>query len=245
MSAPKQATGDDPLVLIGASAVCSLGLSLAETMVAVHAGCRRLEHDEAYPSAADGHATRLAKLTVLDDALPPWQRVAALGSDTIRQAHAVLSEQYPTLVTDVADLPVLMSLPPSRPSLDDETVGIIAGTMAQALPAQSSLTGYCQHAHTGFIDLLAQAEELLREGKARACLVVGADSGIDLDYVHWLETLTRLKSPSQPFGFSPGEGAACCVVTLASVLADEGASAAPDAATDAATSDTADQGVPL
>src|SRR5262249_53154256 len=48
---------------------------------------------------------------------------------------------------------------------------------------------------------------ILREGRADACLVGGAESYLDPDTIAWLDRSGLLRSEKNPWGFTPGEAA--------------------------------------
>jgi len=62
------------------------------------------------------------------------------------------------------------------------------------------------------LQLLDLAARELTDGAVDVAVVGGIDSLIDDDYLQWLATLRRLKTPGQPVGLQPGEGAAFVVV---------------------------------
>jgi 3-oxoacyl-[acyl-carrier-protein] synthase I len=214
----------DPLALIGIGALCAIGTTPAEILTAAHGGCRRFQLDRRYPQRRDGAPIPLARLALLDDSLATWERIAALGAASAAQAMQVLSSRVEPDDLPRLRIPVLVSLPPERPGLSNDIVGVAAAAIIDSVAqADRTLSGYVQQGHDGFLQLLQTAQTLLREGKADCCLVGGADSAVDLDYLHWLEGLDRLKSPQQAFGLMPGEGAAFCAVTLASRVRDAAA----------------------
>ncbi|MDY6993602.1 MAG: beta-ketoacyl synthase N-terminal-like domain-containing protein, partial [Pseudomonadota bacterium] len=64
----------------------------------------------------------------------------------------------------------------------------------------------------GGLAALQHAIHLLRERHAPVCLIGGVDSYKDIDTLHWLESLDRLKRDHQPHGFIPGEGSGFVLV---------------------------------
>lgn len=216
------------LALYAPGAVCALGTDPVEISVAVRAGCRRFERDPQFPGRRDGAPITLSRLALIDDTLSPWERIVALGRNAAGQAMGQWAEQQRAKGQAPLPVPVLISMPPARPGLSDETVGIAAGAILSALPlACPARSGYAQHGHDGFLIVLEMARKLLVGGQADCCIVGGVDSAADIDYLHWLEAQNRLKSSRQPFGLMPGEGAAFCAVRLASSLTPGMAATAP------------------
>lgn len=65
-----------------------------------------------------------------------------------------------------------------------------------------------------FLESLRDAENLLRAGRVRRCLVGAVDSWLDPGTLAALDRFRVLKTPGQPHGFMPGEGAAFFWVEL-------------------------------
>lgn len=212
----------DPLLLFAPGALCAIGTDPLEIAVAVSADCRRFERQRRFPRYRDGDPIVVAGLSLLDDALAPWERMAELGAQAARQSMDAslrewLNEGGQGGGSRPRPVPVLLSMPPTRPGLSDETVAVAAASIIAAVPnACDRHSGYNQCGHDGFMAMLDSARSLLQADAADYCLVGGTDCGLDLDYLHWLERLDRLKGRHQAFGLMPGEGAAFCAATLAS-----------------------------
>src|SRR5262249_2650737 len=67
--------------------------------------------------------------------------------------------------------------------------------------------------HAGGVLALERAARQLVRGEAELCLVGAADSCIGVDSLEVIDHTGRLHSVSQRWGFTPGEGAAFCLVT--------------------------------
>lgn len=65
-----------------------------------------------------------------------------------------------------------------------------------------------------FLESLRDAENLLRAGRVRRCLVGTVDSWLDSGTLAALDRFRVLKTPGRPHGFMPGEGAAFFWVEL-------------------------------
>jgi 3-oxoacyl-[acyl-carrier-protein] synthase-1 len=69
---------------------------------------------------------------------------------------------------------------------------------------------------TGVVSTLAQAGELLEEGRVSRCIVGGVDSLLEPQWLHAYEELGVLKTPVRPIGLMPGEAAAFLLVETVS-----------------------------
>jgi 3-oxoacyl-[acyl-carrier-protein] synthase-1 len=65
--------------------------------------------------------------------------------------------------------------------------------------------------NTGHAALVC-ANKMIRDKKTPVCLVGGVESYMDIDSLHWLEALGRLKGEEFPNGFIAGEGAGFLLV---------------------------------
>lgn len=221
-------TERERLVLFAPGAVCALGTHPAEIAITVRAGCRRFDRARNLPRHRDGAPAVVARLSLLDDTLTGAQRMLALGHAAAAQSLARLSKALATANRPQPLIPVLMSMPPSRPGLSTETIEQIVHSLLDRLTSVSPQESrYFQLGHDGFIAALQHAAMLLHAHQADYCLVGGLDSAADLDYLHWLETLGRLKSDENPFGLMPGEGAAFFVMARQSSVRALGNTAGP------------------
>jgi 3-oxoacyl-[acyl-carrier-protein] synthase-1 len=62
--------------------------------------------------------------------------------------------------------------------------------------------------NAGGLACLHHGAQMIRSGKAAACLIGGVESYLNIDTLHWLEAQDRLLWDEQPHGLIPGEGAA-------------------------------------
>ncbi|WP_412068652.1 hypothetical protein [Rubrivirga sp. IMCC43871] len=86
--------------------------------------------------------------------------------------------------------------------------GLSAG--ARAAPARVRFDGAA-----GAAVALTQAQQIVREGRAPACVVGGIDARADLRWLDALHTLGWLATPAEPTGLTPGEAAAFVCVEAA------------------------------
>jgi 3-oxoacyl-[acyl-carrier-protein] synthase-1 len=203
-----------PLALVGVGAQGPLGLAPEPIAAAVRAGLKRFRETRWLPRAADGSPTTVSLLSTLEPAWGSAERMRRLGIAAALQALAPLAPVWPA----EARLPVLISVPPRRPGLEEGAGARIVAEIMGALPIRPDprLGGMYEGADGG-LAALAYAAALVAEGRAEVCLVGGVDSLRDIELLHWLEGLGRLKGPEAPCGLVPGEGAAFLLVCAPSL----------------------------
>ena len=76
--------------------------------------------------------------------------------------------------------------------------------------------------NSGGIIALSKSIALLREERAKFCIVGGVDSLVEYPALAWLEEASRLKTDDRPHGFIPGEAAAFLVLELDSTAKQRG-----------------------
>ncbi|PCE33259.1 hypothetical protein [Burkholderia ubonensis] len=207
----------------GFGGVTSAGLTAAQTVNAVLAGCPRLAHSRRHPSARTGEDIKVARLMCLDDAMSIEERIVALGRHALKEALDASRETLDAVPATRSRVPVLLALPPHRVGLASQAARRMAGEICDAHDGiDKAASRIFDTGHAGFLAALAAAGRLIRTRRYDACVVGSADSLADLDYLHWLEQSRRLKAPDAPFGFSAGEGAAFAVVHRADARADAG-----------------------
>lgn len=67
--------------------------------------------------------------------------------------------------------------------------------------------------HAGGLIAMLHARDALIKGKARICLVGGADSYLEPETLEWLDELEQLHSEGNIYGFCPGEAAGFCLMS--------------------------------
>jgi 3-oxoacyl-[acyl-carrier-protein] synthase-1 len=209
----------DDLIFAGIGASTSIGLSLAENNTSLLAGITRFRMDKRRRAVKDGTPIQLAKLDTLDEELSVLDRMKVLGKWAFMDAISNAIDTYHLDLNRLPPIPVLLSIPPARPGLSKEQVQALAQEICGWLPNHSTKDcAVVDGGHAGFIQAIAQADLLIKKGVAKLCVVGAIDSAIDLEYLHWLERLGRLKGQQMPNGLIPGEGAAFALVARAATV---------------------------
>lgn len=199
-------------VVVGMGAQSSVGLHPSAIAAAVRAGVDRFAESSWLLHRSDGSPMVLALLETLDLWMPAFDRMRQLAAAAAGQALAPLLERHPWPAG--LGLPVLLSVPPVRPAFAESDRLRLAREIAGALPvpADRRRTGLFDTGHEGGIAALARAIDLVSRDEVELCLVGGVDSCRDIELLHWLERMGRLKGEDAPSGLLPGEAAAFLLV---------------------------------
>lgn len=210
--APGVQSGLAPIQLVGMGALAPVGLEPRAIAAAVRAGLSRFAESEWLLRKRDGEPIRVSLLATLEFRLSARERMRQLAIDAGVQAIAPLVQgsRWPA----GASIPMVLSVPPRRPGLEAGDGATLAREIMSALPLppDKRLSGVFDTGREGGLAALSYAAGLFATRKAEVCLVGGIDSPRDVELLHWLEGLGRLKDEETPSGFIPGEGAAFLLV---------------------------------
>lgn len=198
------------IYIVGAGAQTSVGRSVLAAAAAVR--CNLASFSE-HPFVIDKHGEPMvvARADWLDETLPLADRIVALAVDAAQEALHPLAAQLPALrrqmrvhlALSAENLPD----PVRRKNVLDRFAAGVGFTPADP-PIELVADG-----HAGGLLALENACRQLRQGEASLCLVGGADSWLDPERLEAIDFAGRLHSVNYSRGFTPGEGAGCCLVT--------------------------------
>ena len=211
MSAPE-------IVIASAGVVTPIGLSLAETAASARARVARIREiewrdrrfepfivgtvpDDGLPDLADGLAE-----------LPLQYREARM----LRMAHVALEETLAPLKGKAGPVPLLLGLPEQHTTLPLQPKAFLAHLDVQVpgmLDIERSVA--VSRGRAGGLMALREAAARLSRGDASFVLVGGVDSLVDLYVLGTLDLQGRIRNEVNSDGFSPSEGAAFLLLSLA------------------------------
>ena len=210
---------DDAIVIVGIGAQTSLGRDVVSSVGAIRAGlCALAEH----PFMIDryGEPMVVARAEWLDASMPVVERVAAMTADAVAEAIAPLQA-----TPSSSRGSIVLQLASSAEHLPSEGHrSKIAGVCIEHLRSVGAVSGahWSFDGHAAGLFALEQAIAKLRGGEATLAVVVGADSWLDPQRLESIDYSDRLHSCNRSWGFSPGEGACCCVVARARIARELG-----------------------
>jgi 3-oxoacyl-[acyl-carrier-protein] synthase-1 len=208
-------SGTGQLVVTGVSAVTAVGANAEQTCASVRAGLSGLsEHAFFAPTTRDPEWDDEEPLLVgtvrgVDPSLPGPARLVELAILALRELGSKGLARR-----DLARTALLVALPLPDAAVAGWQLGqhfVPAFCRRSGLVAFAS-TFVTQSGHTGIVELLPRAEELLAKREVDRCVLLGVDSYLAQDRLEALDAGFRLKSVRAVDGFIPGEGAAALLV---------------------------------
>lgn len=234
----------DAVCITGLGMVASLGYDVATVCAAARAGIVRPAELDYFPvrSPEDGEIAGVIghpvpELTRGFEGFARLLRIAQAGlADLQRQApHAPWISARTAFYLSLADPRreytglALIQDEESRQGREeeaqeaeqespDEDMGLpLLQTAAQLTgwPGESFLRFVTTSGHTGAAEAICEACKDLHEGRVEAAIIGGVDSLLEEDTLVWLESTSRLKTPSVPAGLQPGEAGAFLLLETA------------------------------
>lgn len=217
------------LYVTGMGMVASLGFDVATCCAAARAGLSRAQPFAAYPintGTNEDEGLTCHSVPIATEGFEGDLRLLRLATMALRDLD--LREPW---LKDTARSSCYLSLPPQQrvPSSPSNPAASVpqsepadAWDRAQSLWLRAAaplkwravppLRHLATSGHTGFLRALEQASCDLLAGLVDVAVVGGVDSLIDIEFLGWLESTRRLKTPDAPAGLQPGEAAAFLVL---------------------------------
>ena len=208
MSNPVEKPLAGSLSILSAGACTPAGLTLNANVASFRAGLNNFARSAYFRDQRSGANFTLSCLDSIRDTTAA-QRMRFSALKAAGEACGSLA------VASHLNAGLLLAAPEDRPGFSSQ----LARELAQAIVAQVPLSISKQHCviqqggNAGLMLLLRTAHQLLSARDLDVCLLGGADSYIQIEALHWLENSGRLRSPEQPNGLIPGEGAAFLVLS--------------------------------
>ena len=213
------------LVIASAGVVTPIGLSLAETAASARARVARIREIE----WRDRRFEPFIVGTVPDDGLPDLaEGLAELPlqyreARMLRLAHVALEEALAPLQGKAAPVPLLLGLPEQHTTVPLSPKKFLMHLDMQvpgALDVERSMA--VSRGRAGGLMALREAAGRLARGDSPFVLVGGVDCLVDLYVLGTLDLQGRIRNEVNSDGFSPSEGAAFLLLSLASTAQAHG-----------------------
>ena len=213
------------VVVVSAGAVSPIGLSLGETAASARARLARLREiewrDRRFQPFIVG-AVPDDGLFELDSELST-QHLQYREARMLRLAHVALEQVLKPMAGYETPIPLLLAMPEHH-----TTKPIDPKTFLSRFAKQTKVTFdlprsiAAPNGRAAGLMAFRRATALLEAKEAEFVLVGGVDSLIDLYVLGTLDMQGRIRNEVNSDGFSPGEGAAFLMLTLASTAAKKG-----------------------
>ena len=213
------------IVIASAGVVSPIGLSLAETAAAARSRTARLREiawlDRRFEPFIVGTVpdNGLPELAAPLAELPLQYREARM----LRLAHVALEEALAPLQPALGRVPLLLGLPEQHTTLPIDPQAFIARLNVQ-LPDRLDVARSvaAPRGRAAALMALREATARLARGDSEFVLVGGVDCLVDLYVLGTLDLQGRIRNEVNSDGFSPSEGAAFLLLSLASTARTHG-----------------------
>jgi 3-oxoacyl-[acyl-carrier-protein] synthase I len=212
------------VVVVSVGAVSPIGLSLAETAASARARVARLREIE----WRDRRFQPFIVGTVPDDGLPKLapellkQYLQYREARMLRLAHVALDEVFKPMTSYETPIPLLLALPEHHTTKPIDSKTFLTRLVQQTkAPLDLPHSVAVPNGRAAGLMAIQQAMTLLKTNKAEFVLIGGVDSLIDLYVLGTLDMQQRIRNEVTSDGFSPSEGAAVLLLTLANTAAKQ------------------------
>jgi len=208
---------DDAIYIVGAGAQTPLGRSVLSGAAAVRCGISAVAE---HPYMIDRHGEPMvvARAPWLNDSVALEERVVTLAVDAAREAIHPIAGRFDSVRRHIHVHVALSAENLADPCQRQRVLDRFAtATDLTAETARGAQIECVVDGHAGGLLALERAARQLVRGDAELCLVGAADSWLDVDRLEHLDYSGRMHSLNDRWGFTPGEGAAFCLVTTGTV----------------------------
>lgn len=201
-------SGGDAIVVIGVGGRTPLGFSAVSSAAAVRAGISGIQ-DHPFMIDRFGERMKVTRDTGIDVGLSGPDRLAEIAIMAALDALAPLKQPG-----HAAPISFILSTGEPRPGQAGDFAAKVYALLRTRLAREVTLEGGGSNAggHAGGLLAIYHACNRLREGRAKFCLVGGADSYLEPETLEWLDENEQLHSEGNMHGFCPGEAAGFCLL---------------------------------
>lgn len=216
------------MIICGAGMVSSLGPDALTGCAAARAGLNRISYldnyqvwnpDENKLEPARGH--KIPDIMEGFSGLGRLVRLSVAGINDLLRGSPIDHWDSTGLFIGLSDRSILTSKAEQAPDETSESIQaellefqkICEARLVDMIGRSSdgmilpSLAKLFWGSSTATLQAVIQAAEYLKSGQLRRCIVGGVDTLIDFECLDALNSLALLKTPTNPFGIIPGEGA--------------------------------------
>ena len=214
------AQAKENVVMTGIGMVTPVGHDSVMAPAAVWAGISRFGEVPAFVTNKGAKSVG-SFVNGITDERSGSDRLLSMAIPALQEALFMAEEFYEDL--DMSGGKLFLSLGAAeRPAYEDfdkdDLQTLMELAQAEGLPSPEII----REGHSGGIIALSKSILLLREKRAKFCIVGGMDSLVEYPALAWLEEASRLKTDDRPHGFIPGEAAAFLILELESTAKQRG-----------------------
>lgn len=191
--------------IANSGATTAIGLSAPATAAAARAGIAGF-HEHPFMINRDGEPYVLATVPSVDPTITGVERYRRLVSPAFLEAMEPLSR----MKLEPIDISIILGLPEKRPGVPSDLAERLTEHLHSINPKNCRIREIksAYRGHAAGLMALRSASKLLMAGSNQFCLIGGVDTYIDPDALDWIEGNDQLHTPSNAWGFMPGEASA-------------------------------------
>ncbi len=195
--------------IVGMGALTSIGLDAASTAAAVEAGISGFD-DHPYMINQEGDPFVVAMVPTIKEDVFGTQRFADLAIPAIDEVLLVIEDRS----IDITRIAIVFGLPEPRKGLPDDLPKQMIAKFKQIGREDSFIKDILvvSGGHSAGLMALEKGRDLILDGSREFCIVGGVDSYIEPDTLDWIEDNEQLHTPTNAWGFIPGEAAGFCLI---------------------------------
>lgn len=212
---------NERVVITGVGMVTPVGHDSIMAPASINAGISRFNEIPDFVTKKGAASVGSFAYGITDDRSGS-DRLLSMAIPAAQEALFMAEEFYDDL--NIPEGVLFLSLSPKeRPTYEefdqDDTRDLLELAEIEAISSVEII----KEGHSGGVIALSKSIFLLRQKKAKVCIVGGVDSLVEYPTLAWLEENRRLKTDDRPYGFIPGESAAFLVLELESTAMQRGA----------------------
>lgn len=212
---------DEKVVISGIGMVTPVGHDSVMAPAAINTGISRFNEIPDFVTQKGATSVGSFVYGITDDRSGS-DRLLSMAIPAAQEALFMAEEFYDDL--NIPEGILFLSLSPKeRPTYEDFDQDDMKDFLELSQIEEISSVEIVKEGHSGGVIALSKSMSLLRERKAKVCIIGGVDSLVEYPALAWLEENRRLKTDDRPHGFIPGESAAFLVLELESTAMQRGA----------------------
>ena len=195
--------------IVGIGALTSVGLNAPAAAAAVRAGISGFA-DHPYMINQEGDPYVVAMVPGVNEGTLGTQRYIDLALPAIKEALYPLNNLH----INFGQISVIIGLPEARQGLPDDLQKKLADRVKEIGSERFFIKDVSTilKGHSAGLMALEKGSKLVLNRTLEFCIIGGVDSYIDPDTLDWIEDNGQLHTPTNAWGFVPGEAAAFCLI---------------------------------
>lgn len=206
---------NETICIVGLGAHTPVGLTAPSSAAAVRAGINRISE---HPFMLDKtrEAVMVARISHIFHDVIGVERLMKLALPAIQEALTPLGR----FVGEISPFPLFIGLPAPRPGLPKNLAVEIENRFKEKNNKSHQFSEVTMIAcgHSAGLMAIQEGRQRILNGAIEICLAGGLDSYMEPETLEWLDKQEQLHSPTNKWGFMPGEAAGFCLLASPKVM---------------------------